>query len=133
MTIRKVLEDTSTVGRTGRATWIILKRIRDEAGFIVNDTAGYHKNLYAEKARVMIDVHGEGKGSYAPGIGSYGPDWQHNMTLQLYHHFVMEMFIYAPFPTEENVLNVYFHDGAYLTERGVEYFSPPPSEIRLIR
>ena len=77
MTIRKVLEDTSTVGRTGRATWIILKRIRDEAGFIVTDTAGYHKDLYAEKARVMIDVHGEGKGSYASGIGSYGPDWQH--------------------------------------------------------
>ena len=89
MTIRKVLEDTSTVGRTGRATWVILKRIRDEAGFIVTDTAGYHKDLDSEKARVMIDVHGEGKGSYAPGIGSYGPDWQHNMTLQLYHHVVL--------------------------------------------
>jgi hypothetical protein len=34
---------------------------------------------------------------------------------------------------EGKYLSIQLHDGAIVTERGVEYFSPPPTEIRLIR
>ena len=85
-----------------------------------------------ERIQVSIDLHAVDKGTYAPRIGTYGPDWHHDMTLQLYHHVVMEMFIYMPVDDGENFWNLWFHDCAYVTERGVEYFSPPPSGIRLI-
>ena len=136
MKIRRVLEDNIKVGRTGRETWGICKRKLVEAGFIVNDLQKYNKDLDPEKNQVSVDLHGMGKGSYAHRIGSYSPDWQHNMTIQVFHHFVMEMFIYMPLSSgedEEDYLRLWFHDGAHVTKHGVEYFSAPPTEIRLIR
>ena len=137
MKIRKVLEDNIKVGRTGRETFEIIKRKLDEEGFIVNVRQQYYKHLDPEKTQVSIDLHGMGKGSYAPRIGTVGPDWQHDMKIPLYHTFVVEFFMYMPLPSSGNDEVKYLalphpHDGAYVTERGVEYFSPPPKEIRLI-
>jgi len=33
---------------------------------------------------------------------------------------------------KEDHLNLWFHDGAIVTEQGVKYLSPPPKEIHLI-
>ena len=135
MKIRKVLEDNIKVGRTARETFEILKRKLDEAGFIVNRKQKFFKDLDPEKTQVSLDLHGLGKGSYPPRIGSLGPDYQHDMTLRLYHHFAMETFIYMPLPAtedKEDHLNLWFHDGAIVTEQGVKYLSPPPKEIHLI-
>ena len=136
MKIRKVLEDNVKVGRTAAETFEIIKRKLDEAGIIVNRSARFDKDLDPERTQVFLDLHGLGKGSYPPRISSYGPDYQHDMTIQLYHHFAMETFIYMPLPSTENKedhLRLWFHDGAHATENGIEYLTPPPSEIHLIR
>jgi hypothetical protein len=67
--------------------------------------------------------------------GMNNHDWQRELTLPLYHHFVMEYWVYISMPEwgEGRCLSLGFHDGAYLSERGVEYSSPPPLEIRIIR
>ena len=65
----------------------------------------------------------------------YGRTTLKEMTIQLYHHFAMELFIYMPVASSEDGtdhLRLWFHDGAHVTENGVEYLTPPPSEIHLI-
>jgi len=135
MKIRKVVADNIKVGRTGRETFTIIKKQLDEAGFIVNTHQDFYANLDPEKTQVSIDLHALGKGRNAPRIGSIGPDWEHEIPLPLYHHFVMEMFIYMPYPEselEQKYLSLWFHDGAIVTENGVEFLGPPPSEIHII-
>ena len=136
MKIRKVLDENIKVGRTAAETFEIIIRKLDEAGIIVNRAQRFDKDLDPEKTQVSIDLHGLGKGSYPPRIGSLGPDYQHEMTLQMYHHFAVEFFMYMPLPAtedKEDHLNLWFHDGAHATENGIKYLTPPPSKIHLIR
>jgi hypothetical protein len=55
--------------------------------------------------------------------------------LALNRHFIFEYWVYLPMPEwgEGKYLHLGLHDGAIVTESGVEYFTPPPMEIRLIR
>ncbi len=133
--VRKILEDNIKLGRTAGETFEILKRKIEEAGFIYVNRQLYNKNLDPEKTQVSLDLHAAGKGVYAPRISPLGPDWQRDLTLQLNHHFYFEYWVYMPMPEwgEGRYLSLPFHDGAIVTERGVEYFSPPPTELRLIR
>ena len=133
--VRKVVEDNIKAGRTGGVTFWILKRKVEEAGFIYVNRQIYNKDLDPDKTKVPFDFHAMGKGPNAPRIAPLGPDWQRELTLPLYHHFVMEYWVYIPMPEwgEERYLSLQFHDGAYLSERGVEYPSPPPTVIRRIR
>ena len=136
MKIRKVLDENIKVGRTATETFEIIKRKLDEVGIIVNRAQRFDKDLDPEKTQVSIDLHGLGKGSYPPRIGSLGPDYQHEMTIQMYHHFAVEFFMYMPLTStedKEDYLRLWFHDGAHATENGVRYLTPPPSEIRLIK
>ena len=133
--VRKILEDNIKLGRTAGETFEILKRKIEEAGFIYVNRQLYNKDLDPEKTQVPLDVHAAGKGVNAPRISPLGPDWQRDLILQPNHHFYFEYWVYIPMPEwgEERYLSLPFHDGAIVTERGVEYFSPPPTELRLIR
>ena len=133
--VRKVLEDNVTVGRTGGETFEILKKEIEEAGFIYLNRQIYDKDLDPDLIQVPFDLHAMGKGPNAPRIAPLGPDWQRELTLPLYHHFVMEYWVYVPMPEwgEGRYLSLQFHDGAYLTEQGVEYSSPPPNKIRILQ
>ncbi len=135
MRIRKVLEDTIKVGRTTGETFEILKRKVEDEGLIYVNRQLYYKDLDPEKTQFTLDLHAAGKGRNAPRIGPLGPDWQRDMKIPLNHHFFFEYFVYIPMPEwgEGKYLHLGLHDGAIVTERGVEYFSPPPREIRLIR
>jgi len=133
--VRKILEDNIKMGRTAGETFEILKRKIEEAGFIYVNRQIFNKDLDPEKTQVPLDMHAAGKGIYAPRIGPLGPDWQRDLTLQLNHHFYFEYWVYIPMPEwgEGRYLSLRFHDGAIVTERGVEYFAPPPTELHLIR
>ena len=136
MKIRQITTDNIEVGRTGRETFELIKQKLTEAGFNVNAVQRFHEEQDPEKTQVSIDLHALGKGRNAPRIGSIGPAWEHEIPLPLFHHFVMELFIYRASPSERNgakYVGLWFHDGAIVTERGVEYLSPPPSEIHLIK
>jgi len=134
--IRKVLDDNIKVGRTAGETYEILNQKLAEVGIISNDRQQYYKDLDPEKTQVALDLHAIGKGPLVPRIGPLGPDWQRDMTLPVNHHFVIEFFMYMPLPHakhEVSYLSLWFHDGAIVTERGVEYLTPPPTEIRLLK
>jgi hypothetical protein len=139
MKIHKVIEDNIKIGRTCSETYEILKQKLEEAGVIVNLHQRYYKDLDPKKPQVNIDMHAAGQGDStlwpAPRIGVYGPNWHHDMTIPLNHHFFFEYFVYNPMPEwgEEEHLLIQMHDGAIVTERGIEYLSPYPQEIRLIR
>ncbi len=133
-TVRKILEDNVKIGRTGDATYEILKLKVSEAGMINTEIQRFDRERYADKTWVAIDLHAAGSGLYAPRIGPLGPDWQNAIKLPLYHHFSMEFFIDVPMPEwgEGESIKLRFHDGVMTTERGVEYFFPYPKELRLI-
>lgn len=132
--VRKILEDNIKVGRTAGETFEILKREIEKAGYIYVNRQIFNKNLDPEKTQVPLDMHA-GSGIYAPRIGPLGPDWQREMKLPLNHHFYFEYWVYVPMPEwgDGKYLSIQLHDGAIVTERGVEYFYPPPREIRLIK
>ncbi len=136
MKIRQITADNIKIGRTGRETFEIIKQKLTEAGINVNPIQRFREDQDPEKTQVSIDLHALGKGRNAPRIGSIGPAWEHEIPLPLYHHFMMEFFIYRASPSKlygEKQINLWFHDGAIVTERGIEFLSPPPTEIRLIR
>ncbi|MGB6339994.1 MAG: hypothetical protein WBF32_09485 [Candidatus Aminicenantaceae bacterium] len=134
--IRQITTDNIKVGRTGRETFEIITQELTEAGFNVNPVQRFHEEQDPEKTQVSIDLHALGKGSNAPRIGSIGPAWEHEIPLPLNHHFMMEFFIYRASPSKRygsKYLMLWFHDGAIVTDGGVEFLSPPPTKIRLIR
>ncbi len=133
--VRKVFEDNVKICRTGAETFEILKQKVEEAGFIYVNRQRFEKDLDSDKTKVPFDLHAMEKGPNAPRIALLGPEWQRKLTLPLYHHFVMEYWVYVPMPEwgEERYLSFQFHDGAYLSERGVECVSPSPTTIRIIR
>jgi hypothetical protein len=132
--VRKILEDNIKVGRTAGETFEILKQKIEEAGYIYVNRQIFNKDLDPEKTQVPLDMHASA-GIYAPRIGPLGPDWQREMMLPLNHHFYFEYWVYVPMPEwgEGKYLSIQLHDGAIVTERGVEYFYPPPRDIRIIR
>ena len=143
MKIHKVLEDNIKMGRSGAETYEILKQKLDKAGFIVNDSQEYFKDLDPKKTQVNLDLHAAGQANsplygenyLAPRIGAYGPDWHHDMIIPLYHHFWFEYFVYVPMPEwgKGEHLLIQIHDGVIVTERGIESLTPIPRKIRVIR
>lgn len=96
------------------------------------------------KTHISIDAHGQMKGArpesvetyFGPRIGSYGPDWALDIPLQPNHHFVIEYFFYMPSPgaeDEDQYLFWWDHEEAIATPDGIEYLTPPQTELYLIR
>jgi hypothetical protein len=153
--IDKILVETVKAGLTPCEIMKEYKRKFDEAGIIVRDPQMHMfqpKNNFPvyslgydpEKTEVSIDLHGKGKGAQkrkhdiylGARIGSYGPDWTHDIPLSPNHHFVLEYFFYMPSPGPEGKDQYLFwwdHEQAIATASGVEYLSPPQKELILIR
>jgi len=154
--IEKILADTIRVGLTPREITKNYTRKFEEEGIILRDNqlhmaipknnfSVYAAGFDPEKTQLSIDSHGMMKGARdgrefenysGPRIGSLGPDWQKDIPLPPNHHFVLEYFFYVPSPTsnehEDQYLLWWNHEEAIATERGVEYLSPPQTELYLI-
>ena len=152
--IDKILTETVKAGLTPREIIQIYERKFAEAGIIVRDPQlhmvqqknnfpVYSAGFDPEKTQLTIDLHGMGKGArqkkfdiyFGPRIGSYGPDWTHDIPLSSNHHFVLEYFAYIPSPSvegEDQYLLFWGHEQALATECGVEYLSPPQTELYII-
>jgi len=133
--VRKTVEENVKVGQTAGQAYEILKEKLQDAGMIHLDIQKFDDNLNPGTTKVSLDMHAAGAGIYAPRIGPLGPNWQREMKLPLYHHFYLEFFLNVPMPEwgERKTFTMRFHDGAMVTERGVEYFFPYPTRLRLIR
>jgi hypothetical protein len=156
--IESIFAETIKAALTPREIVKNYKKKFDEAEIIVRDPQLHMvqpKNnfpVYAtgfdpQKTQLSIDLHGMGKGSrekkfdiyLGPRIGSYGPDWTHDIPLSANHHFVLEYFFYMPSPSskaevedEDQYLLFWAHEQAIATESGVEYLSPPQKDIYII-
>ena len=156
LTIEKIFAETIKAGLTSREIMESYKQRFEEEGIIVrdpqlhmiqpkNDFPVYSEGFDPELTHLTIDHHGKMKGAregkpdiyLGPRIGSYGPDWTYDIPLSPNHHFVLEYFFYMPSPTsdpdEDQYLFWWDHEQAVATESGVEYLSPPQTELYLIR
>ncbi len=108
-----------------------------------NDFPSYTAGFDPDQTHLNIDCHGMGKGArerkfenyFGPRIGSNGPEWMWDIPLPPNHHFVLEYFVYMPWPSSEHddqYLLWWDHEQALATESGVEYLSPPQEELYLI-
>jgi len=154
--IDKILAETIKAGLTPREIIKTYTLKFEEAGIIVradqmhmvqpkNDFPFYSSGYDPEKTQLSLDCHGKGKGArkrkhdiyLGPRIGSYGPDWIHDIPLSPNHHFVLEYFFYMPSPTsnvdEDQYLFFWDHEQVIATKKGVEYLSRPQKELYLIK
>ena len=108
-----------------------------------NDFSSYTAGFDPDMTHLNIDCHAMGKGArdrkfenyFGPRIGSNGPEWMWDIPLPPNHHFVLEYFIYMPWPSSEHEDQYLFwwdHEQAIATDSGVEYLSPPQEELYLI-
>jgi len=134
MKVRKILDQNIKPGRTAGETFEILKQKVEEAGYLYVNRQIFDTTQDPEITQVPLDLHAAA-GIYPPRIGPLGPDWQREMILPHNHHFYQEYWVFVPMPEwgEGKYLSIQLHDGVIATKNGVEYFSPPPREIRLIK
>ena len=153
--IDEILAEHVKVGLTPREIVNNYTAIFEEEGIILrdnqlhlftprNDFLAYTAGFDSEKIHLNIDLHAMAKGArerkfenyFGPRIGSNGPEWMWDIPLPLNHHFVLEYFIYMPWPSSEHENQYLFwwdHEQAIATNSGVEYLSAPQEELYLIK
>jgi len=153
--IDKILAEHVKAGVTPREIVRNYTAIFDEEGIILrdvqlhlfaprNDFSAYTTGFDSEKIHLNIDLHAMAKGArqrkfenyFGPRIGSNGPEWMWDIPLPLNHHFVLEYFIYMPWPSIEHENQYLFwwdHEQAIATSSGVEYLSAPQEDLYLIK
>ena len=144
--IDKILTETIKAGLTPREIVKNYKKKFDEAGIIVvdpqmhmvqpkNNFPAYSAGYDPEKTLLSIDCHPLYT-DFSPRVGSYGPDWTHDIPLAPNHHYVLEYFFYMPSPTpnqdEDQYLFFWDHEQAVATENGTEYLTTLKKELYLI-
>ena len=135
---REIFRKNIKAGLTGGETLEILIRELEKAGYDYNPIDEYDRNADPEKTQVHIDFHAMGRiisQEDALRISPLGPDWIRNLKIPLYHTFTFEYMIHMPVPEWGKGKHLYIclHDGAMVTERGVEFPYPPCQGIRIIR
>ena len=153
--IDEILAENVKVGLTGRQIVDNYTAVLEREGIILRDVqlhlftprnefAAYTAAYEPGRTHLNIDLHAMAKGArerkfenyFGPRIGSNGPEWMWDIPLPPNHHFVLEYFIYMPWPSSEYDNQYLFwwdHEQAITTESGVEYLSPPQEELHLIR
>ena len=133
---REIFRNNIKAGLTGGETLEILIDKLEEAGYVYIDEDQYDTNADPEKTQVHIDFHALGRiisQAEAPRISPSG--WGRDLKIPLYHTFALEYMIHMPVPEWGRGKHLYIclHDGAVVTERGVEFPYPTDQGIRIIR
>jgi hypothetical protein len=153
--VDEILAASIKVGLTPREIVASYTPVFEREGFVLrpdqlhlfdprNDFSAYTSAFESGKTHLNIDCHAMGKGArerkfenyFGPRIGSNGPEWMWDIPLPPHHHFVLEYFIYMPWPSSEHEDQYLFwwnHEQALAGDDGVEYLSPPQEELYLIR
>jgi len=132
--VREILRTNIKTGRTARDTLDILIRELENAGYYYNPVDQYDSKADPKKTQVHLDLHAMGRLDI-PRISPLSQDWALDLKIPLYHTFCFEYMVHMPVPDwgPGKHLYVLFHDGAVVTERGIEFSYPPIDRIRLIR
>lgn len=141
LTAREIIRDYT---KKFEAAGIILRDNQMHMMLLKDDYPAYAAGYDPAKTQISVDCHGMRKGAremkeenyFGPRVGSLGPDWMKDIPLPPHHHFVLEYFFYMPAPSkdhEDQYLFWWDHEQAVTTASGVEYLSPLPKELYLIR
>jgi len=133
---REIFRRNIVAGRTGAETLDVLINKIEEAGYHYIDQDRYDTKADPEKTQVNIDFHALGRivsQEEAPRISPTG--WGRDLKIPLYHTFALEYMIHMPVPEWGTGKHLYIclHDGAMVTERGVEFPARPAQEILIVR
>ena len=136
MQLRDVFRRNIAAGLTGAENHQAVVARIEEAGYIHIEENRYDTTADPSATQVYIDFHAQGRlvsEEHAPRISATG--WGRALTIPLYHTFALEYAMHMPVPAwgEGEHLYLVMHDGAIVTERGVEFPVPLPQEIRVIR
>jgi hypothetical protein len=134
--LREIFRSNIIAGRTGAETLDILVDEVEQAGYHHIEWDQYDTSADPEKTQVNIDFHALGRivsQEEAPRISPTG--WGRDLKIPLYHTFALEYMIHMPVPEWGRGKHLYIclHDGALVTERGVEFPARPAQEILIIR
>ena len=136
MQLRDLFRRNIAAGLTGAENHQAVVARIEEAGYIHIEENRYDTTADPSATQVYIDFHAQGRlvsEEHAPRISATG--WGRALTIPLYHTFALEYAMHMPVPAwgEGEHLYLVMHDGAIVTERGVEFPAPLPQEIRVIR
>lgn len=136
MELRDIFRRNIAAGLTGEENLDAVVARIEEAGYIHIEENGYDATAGSDATQVYIDFHAQGRfvsEEHAPRISATG--WGRELTIPLYHTFALSYAIHMPVPAwgEGEHLYLAMHDGATVTERGVEFPAPLPQQIRAIR
>ena len=136
MELRDIFRRNITAGLTGEENLGNVVASIEDAGYIHIEENSYGATAESEATQVFIDFHAQGRfvsEEHAPRISATG--WGRALTIPLYHTFALAYAIHMPVPAwgEGEHLYLVMHDGATVTERGVEFPAPLPQQIRAIR
>ena len=134
--LRDMFRRNIVAGKTGAENLAVLVEKLEEAGYHYIEQDEYDKSADPDKTQVNIDFHGIGRivnQEEAPRISPTG--WGRDLKIPLYHTFSLEYMIHMPVPEWGPGKHLYIclHDGAIITERGVELPARPAQEIHIIR
>jgi len=135
MRVRAILKKHIKAGPTAGEMLQILIQKLEAAGFVYIDEDQYDTSADPEKTQVHLDLHAMGKGFLAPRISPLGPKWHWDTKIPLNHTFTFEYMVHMPVPEWGKGKHLYMcmHDGAMVTEHGVEFPYPPAQGIFVIR
>ena len=136
MQLRDLFRRNIAAGLTGAENHQAVVAAIEEAGYIQIEENRYDSTADPSATQVYIDFHAQGRlvsEEHAPRISATG--WGRALTIPLYHTFALEYAMHMPVPAwgEGEHLYLVMHDGAIVTERGVEFPAPLRQEIRVIR
>ena len=136
MELRDIFRRNITAGLTGEENLDALVARIEEAGYVHIEENSYDATADPDATQVFIDFHAQGRlvsEEHAPRISATG--WGRALTIPLYHTFALAYAMHMPVPAwgEDERLYLFMHDGATVTERGVEFPAPLPQQIRAIR
>ena len=133
--VREILQKNIKAGPTAKETLNILITKLEEAGYVYIDRDEYDKNADPKKTQVHLDLHAMGKGVLSPRISPMGPMWHWNREIKVNHTFAFEYMVHMPVPKWGKGKHLYacLHDGAIVSENGVEFPYPPTKGIYVIR
>ncbi len=133
--IREILQKNIKAGLTAKEALNTLITKLEEAGYVYIDRDEYDKNADPIKTQVHLDLHAMGKGVLSPRISPMGPMWHWNRRIKVNHTFAFEYMVHMPVPKLGKGKHLYacLHDGAIVTEHGVEFPYPPTKGIYVVR
>lgn len=136
LTMREIFREHIQAGPPGGETVEILIDALEKAGYVNIERDQFDPTADPEKTQVFVDFHALGRlesQENAPRFSRTG--WGRDLPIPLYHTFALEYMLHMPVPAWGKGKHLYIciHDGAVVTDRGVEFPAPPIQNIRIIR